>query len=211
MTNGQTAGSTRPMKAPYIIGLGGTTRARSTSEMVLRAVLREAEVLGARAELIAGPDLVLPIYAPESTHRDPAATRLIEALRCCDGVIIASPGYHGSISGLIKNALDYTEDLRDDKRPYFDGRAVGCIGCANGWQATGSVLAALRSIVHALRGWPTPLGITANTLDDLFDRDGVCRDQGFAVQLRVMAQQVMVFADLMRTHSSAPAADQASQ
>src|ERR1700676_654161 len=150
MTNVETAGSSRPMKAPYIIGLGGTTRARSTSEMVLRAVLREAELLGARAELIAGPDLVLPIYAPESTRRDPAATRLIEALRRCDGVIIASPGYHGSISGLIKNALDYTEALREDKRPYFDGRAVGCIGCANGWQATGSVLSALRSIVHAL-------------------------------------------------------------
>jgi len=161
--------------------------------------------------LIAGPDLVLPIYAPESTRRDPAATRLIEALRRCDGVIIASPGYHGSISGLIKNALDYTEDLRDDKRPYFEGRAGGCIGCANGWQATGSVLSALRSIVHALRGWPTPLGITANTLNELFDRDGVCRDQGFATQLRVMAQQVMVFADLMRAHSNAPAPDHPSQ
>ena len=63
----------------------------------------------------------------------------------------------------IKNALDYAEDTAKDARPYLDGRAVGCIACAYGWQATDSTLIAMRSIVHALRGWPTPLGVAANT------------------------------------------------
>jgi len=57
--------------------------------------------------------------------------------------------YHGSLSGLIKNALDSLEPLRDDVRPYLDGRAVGCIVVADGWQACGSALASLRGIVHA--------------------------------------------------------------
>ncbi len=180
-------------RPPLIVGIGGTTRLGSSSELVLRGALAEAAKLGARTEIVAGPDLVLPLYAPENPDRDPRAQRMIQLLRACDGVIIASPGYHGSVSGMVKNALDYIEDLRGDARPYLDSRAVGCIACAYGWQATGSVLAALRSIVHALRGWPTPLGIAANTLTDLFDSDGACTDQALSIQLRIMAEQVMTF------------------
>ncbi|WP_163579655.1 NADPH-dependent FMN reductase, partial [Klebsiella pneumoniae] len=79
-----------------------------------------------------------PMFAPERPDRSDEARALIAALRRADGIVISSPGYHGSMSGLIKNALDYTEDMRDDAQPYFDGRAVGCIACAAGWQATGS-------------------------------------------------------------------------
>jgi FMN reductase len=181
-------------RKPLIIGLGGTTRSGSSSELVLRAALAEAARLGAETELIAGPDLVLPLYAPEDPARDPAARRMIDLIQRCDGLIIASPGYHGSISGMIKNALDYIEDLRQDERPYLDGRAVGCVSCAYGWQATGSVLAALRSIVHALRGWPTPLGIGVNTLGPLFDADGACTDAALSGQLAILATQVVSFA-----------------
>jgi hypothetical protein len=46
----------------------------------------------------------------------------------------------GGISGLVKNALDYVEDLRDHELPYLDGRAVGCIGCAYRRQATTTTL-----------------------------------------------------------------------
>ena len=181
-------------RTPLIVGLGGTTRAGSTSELVLRGALAEAKKLGARTAIIAGPDLVLPLYAPEDPARDERAARLVELLRTCDGVIIASPGYHGSISGMIKNALDYIEDLRKDERPYLDNRAVGCIACAYGWQATGSVLAALRSIVHALRGWPTPLGIAVNSTVELFDKEGACVDAALSSQLAILAGQVVNFA-----------------
>ena len=88
-----------------------------------------------------------------------ARLALVDAVRAADGVIIASPGYHGSISGLVKNGLDGLEDLRDDVRPYLDGRAVGLIVAADGAQAAGATLSTLRNIVHALRGWPTPLGV----------------------------------------------------
>jgi FMN reductase len=180
--------------APLVVGIGGSTFAGSTSERLLGAALAEAAKLGARTQLIAGPNLMLPFYAPAQTPREAAALALIAALRAADGVIIASPAYHGSISGMVKNALDYVEELRTDKRPYLEGRAVGCIACASGWQATGPVLAALRSITHALRGWPTPLGIGANASAGLFDGEGVCTDETVKTQLGVMADQIVTFA-----------------
>jgi FMN reductase len=109
-------------------------------------------------------------------------------------VIVATPGYHGSLSGLIKNALDSLEPLREDARPYLDGRAVGCIVVADGWQACGSALSHLRSIVHALRGWPTPLGATVNSALKPFDETGALKDPRDLWQVETTAQQVVAFA-----------------
>jgi FMN reductase len=181
---------------PFIVGLGGTTRSGSTSEVALRFALRAAERAGATTSMLAGPALQLPMYAPEKAERSEGASELVSLLRRSHGVILASPGYHGSISGLVKNALDYVEDMRGDTAVYFDGRAVGCVACAQGWQATGSTLAALRSVVHALRGWPTPVGVAVNSSLNLFDAAGHCLDTGIGTQLEMMAQQVVAFAHM---------------
>jgi FMN reductase len=180
--------------SPLIVGLGGTTRDNSSSEKALRLAIRAAARRGARVEMVTGADLELPMYAPERAARDPGAVRLVSLLREADGIILSSPGYHGSISGLLKNALDYIEDMRADERPYLHARAVGCIACAYGWQATGTTLVAMRSIVHALRGWPTPLGIAINTAETEFDDEGGCLNAEVARNLDILGEQVVGFA-----------------
>lgn len=189
---------------PFIVAIGGTTRANSTSEKAVRVALKHAEDAGAKTRLFTGPELMLPIYDPARTDRTEAETELVEALRKADGIILASPGYHGTVSGLIKNALDYTEDLSRDNKAYFGARAVGCIGVAAGWQAANSTLVALRSIVHALRGWPTPMGITINSVEQQpFDKEGNCIDESLDEKLRYMARQVVVFAVMRFTARAA--------
>jgi FMN reductase len=179
---------------PRVVGLGGTPRDGSSSENALRVALAAAEAAGAETFLLCGRDLNLPLYDPSQETRSAEARNLIERLRDSDGVIIASPGYHGSISGLVKNALDYVEDMREDRRPYLEGRAVGCIVCAYGWQATGTTLTAMRSVAHALRGWPTPLGVAINSAQKVFNESSGCVDPLVQRQLVLLAQQVVEFA-----------------
>jgi FMN reductase len=179
--------------APLVVGIGGTMRPGSGTERVLRAALAAAERRGARTSLLAGPDLDLPMYAAHAGERTAAARALVERIGRADGVIIASPAYHGGVSGLVKNALDHVEELRDSRRPYLDGRAVGCIACAGGWQAAVATLSGLRSIVHALRGWPTPLGVALNTSEPVFGPDGALTDAAALAQLEILADQVVSF------------------
>jgi FMN reductase len=179
---------------PRILGLGGTTRQGSTSERALRAALDLAEQAGAQTDIVLADELELPAYAPERGAIGPQADRLLELVRRADGLILASPGFHGGPSGLIKNALDHLEELRGDDRPYLDGRAIGCIVCAAGWQATATTLAALRSTVHALRGWPTPLGVTINSTP-VGDVDPIV---AAGPQLRVLVDQVLGLARWQR-------------
>ncbi|HEX2103844.1 MAG TPA: NADPH-dependent FMN reductase [Solirubrobacteraceae bacterium] len=191
-----------PASAPLVVGIGGTLRPGSRTEQVLRAALTAVERRGARTVLVAGAALDLPMYAPPAGERSAAARTLVDRVAQADGVIVASPAYHGGVSGLVKNALDHVEDLRDASRPYLDGRAVGCIACAGGWQAAAATLTGLRSIVHALRGWPTPLGVALNTSDPVFGADGALVDATALAQLEIVADQVVSFA---RRHAGAGA------
>jgi FMN reductase len=176
-----------------VVGIGGSIRADSQSELALRIVLGGAEAAGAHTMAITGADLVLPFYDPAIDAVPDRAHRLVEAVREADGVVLVSPGYHGTVSGLVKNALDFIELLRDEPRPYLDGRAVGCVALAQGWQAAVTTLTALRSIVHALRGWPTPLGAALNTSEVSFDADGRT-DAQVEKTLRTIGEQVVEFA-----------------
>lgn len=180
-------------RAPFIVGIGGTTRPGSSTESALRVALRHAETLGAETLLFGGEALAaLEGYSPEQTTRSEGQRAIVEAVRRADAVIFASPGYHGGVSGLVKNAIDLLEDLRADSRVYLDGMPVGCIVTAAGWQGCNTTLGAMRSIVHALRGWPTPLGVTLNTAGvKLFDANGDCSDEQVAASLRVLAEQVV--------------------
>jgi FMN reductase len=181
------AGSPRPL----VVGIGGSGRPGSVTEWALDAALRGARQADAEIQTFEGTALsALPLYRPDDAARCAYALQLLDAVARADGLIVATPSYHGGVSGMVKNALDYLEDLRDYRRPYLDGRAVGCVVTSAGWQTGGATLSALRSIVHALRGWPTPLGLTVNVAESPV--------QAQAQRLHIIGQQVVDFANAFR-------------
>jgi FMN reductase len=178
----------------FIVGIGGTLREGSTSEHALRLALTHASQLGCDTQLFAGPELDLALYDPRRQARSPAESALVEALRRADGVIFSTPSYHGSVSGLIKNAIDYIEDMNQDDRVYLSGRAVGCMVCAYGPQAMGTTLSAMRDIVHSLRGWPTPFGAAINVTQQPFGHAGSPADPAVVQACETVALEVVQFA-----------------
>lgn len=181
---------------PLIVGLGGTTRPGSTSERALSAALAHAAELGCETLAVFSAELPREPYDPARSDRSPQAAALVAALRRADGVIIAAPSYHGGISGLIKNAIDFVEDMRGDARVYLQGRAVGCIVVAEGAQAMGSTLSSLRDVVHALRGWPTPYAAAINSSNRPFRDDGA--DPAALQACQLVASEVVAFARMAR-------------
>lgn len=159
----------------------------------MRLALSGAADSGARTSVLTGEALELPFYDTRVDDRTAAARQLLDEVRRADGIIIVSPGYHGGISGLVKNALDYLEDLRDDTPPYLDGKAVGPVAVAYGWQAAVTTLEQLRTTTHALRGWATPLGGAVNSAEVKFDESGAASDEKTMNTLRTVGQQVARF------------------
>jgi FMN reductase len=173
------------MTQPHIVAIGGTVRTTSSTGRALQAALRLAEARGARTTLLSGAAIDFPNFDPEAETAAPVAA-FVEVLRSADAIVIGSPGYHGSFSGLVKNALDHVELTARDPRPYFTDLPVGVIATAAGWQAAVTTLTALRAVVHALRGWPTPLGVAINSQDS----DAVERAEP---QIAMMVDQLFAF------------------
>ncbi len=179
------------MNPPLIVGLGGSTRPTSLTELLLRHTLDLCAAAGAVTRVFDGAFLAaLPTF--DADVPAPTAAELLDAVSQADGVILASPGYHGGLSGLVKNGIDHLEALRDAPRPYLDGRPIGTIVTAAGWQACGTALVSLRSTVHALRGWPTPFGAMVNSAEPMSDETGELNAR-IVGALAIVAQQVMEF------------------
>jgi FMN reductase len=189
-----------------VVGIGGSRRPGSSTEQVIATVLAELESRGAVTKMYGGESLLFPHYEP-GAPLTPAAADYIATVRAADAIVLGSPGYHGGISGLVKNAVDYLEELRDDPAPYLEGKAVGCVTTAYGWQAAVSTLSALRQTVHALRGWPTPYGIAMNVASGQCSFDGRFLDKRADESVGIVASQIMQFVTAFRDVPTANVAE----
>lgn len=189
------------MSGVQIALLGGSLRPGSVSEQVLRACADLAAVHAARVTVLTAAQLVLPPYVLDRTQRTPAANRLLSVLRAADGLVIATPTHHGGASGLLKNALDYVEDLADDMPAYLTGRAVGA--AAVGWSEHGAATAVadLRNTIMCLRGWATPMAVTVNSAAPPVAEGGIQANPQVMRRLEILVGQVAEFARQTRAVS----------
>lgn len=165
-------------------------RQGSSTERALLIACEAAREEGAEVALFDGAYIAsLPHYRGPDWKPETAAD-LIEAVRTADGVLIASPGYHGTVSGMVKNAIDYFEELATDERPYLHGRPIGLIVTAFGHQAANTGMTTMRTIAHALRGWPTPFGAALKVNSESFGENGDCLDPVVREQLELVGRQV---------------------
>ncbi|GFH39396.1 FAD-dependent oxidoreductase [Streptomyces pacificus] len=146
------------MRSPHIVLISGSLRSGSTSDQVAQWCARRCAEQGATTRVFTGAEIDFPAYRPGLAGTHEGAAALLGELRAADGVILVSPTYHASVSGLLKNALDYVNDI-GGPLPYLEGRAIGTVAVGTGVQGAVSTLATLRTVGHALRGWPTPVGV----------------------------------------------------
>lgn len=164
------------MKPIKIVGLGGSPRAGSASTRALELALSGAREAGAEVELIEVHALALPMYAP---GLDPTeeVRRYAAAVAEARGLLWSSPVYHGSISGVFKNALDWLELLSTLDPPYLTDKVVGLISTAGGVQGLQAVNT-MEFVVRALRGFTYPLTVPVDRAGQALavDESGNLRD-----------------------------------
>jgi FMN reductase len=198
-----------------IVGLGGSTASRSTSLAALQTALEGAADAGAEVELLDIRRLDLPMYNPEDEDagRPGSAARLIESCQAADGLLWSSPMYQGTISGALKNALDWLHPLGKRDPPYLHDKVIGLISAAGGTQGL-QAINTMEFAVRALRGWAVPYVVPVAAAHRIFDREGRIQDEGIELQLKTLGAEVVRvaerFADdksLHREHECARAAE----
>ena len=173
-----------------IVGLGGSIASSSRSLAALEAALEGAASAGAETQLLDLRELDLPMFDPERGELTQAVTELVEACHTADGMIWSSPMYHGTISGALKNALDWLRLLEDREPPYLHDKVIGLISTAGGTQGL-QAINTMEFATRALRGWAVPFVVPVASASRVFDQAGQTQYQSVERQLKALGGEVV--------------------
>lgn len=178
-----------------VVGLPGSLRPAGYTRMAVAAALRGAQQLGAATRLLDLVDYELFLFdgkRPES-QLPAGILRLRQALRDSHGIILGTPEYHGSFSGVLKNALDFMGFEE------FEGKMIGLVGVAGGRMGALDALNGLRAVGRSLHAWVVPEKFSIPDVARIFDADGHIHDRKTKERLLAVGRQVAHFAFI---HSS---------
>jgi NAD(P)H-dependent FMN reductase len=168
-----------------IVGISGSLRPESYSAQALNLVTTRVRALGAEVEILDLRTMSLPFCDGTDEYRDyPDVEKLRKAVKEADGLILVTPEYHGSVSGVLKNALDLMgfEELSD--------KVTGLISVLGG-QSNSNALNDLRTIMRWVHAWVIPEQIAIAQAWKAFDRDGKLLDEKLSQRFDQFAQSLV--------------------
>ena len=169
-----------------ILGVASSMRESSYSTRVLKLVLEKAEKRGAETKLLDLRELQLPMYHPEQ-NSSPELDKVTEYVKWADAFVLASPDYHGSMSGVMKNFLDF---FWSD----FAGKTFGYI-CASHEKGL-TVMDQMRTAVRQCYGWSMPYGVSVNSDQD-FDKQGNITNENILSRIETIARDLVAYGSLI--------------
>jgi NAD(P)H-dependent FMN reductase len=168
-----------------LVGISGSLRAGSYSYQALALAAHKARELGAAVTVFDLRTLQLPFCDGGDDYPDyPDVVKLKRTVLEADGLILSTPEYHGSVSGVLKNALDLMgfEEL--------SGKVVGCISVLGG-QSNNNALNDLRTIARWVHAWTIPEQIAIGQAWQAFDRQGQLTDEKLVERLDGFVQSLV--------------------
>lgn len=185
-----------------LLGVCGSMRAGSYSSRAAAAALEAARGYGAETRLAELREVRLPTYDPDDGAADHEGLRAAtEAVNWADALVLASPDYHGSMSGALKNFLDfYWEE--------FAGKLFGYV-CASHEKGL-TVMEQMRTSVRQCYGWSLPYGVSVYGEKD-FDSAGRITNSHVARRLRMLGRDLVVYGSLIRGQFKRDVADAAAE
>ncbi|GAX38329.1 NADPH-dependent FMN reductase [Nodularia sp. NIES-3585] len=168
-----------------IVGLGGSLRPDSYTQIALKVAAQRVEALGAEVEILDLRQLNLPFcHGGKEYPEYPDVQRLRDTVSGADGLILATPEYHGGVSGVLKNTLDLMsfDELSD--------KVTGVLSVLGG-QANSNALNELRLIVRWVHGWVIPEQIAIGQAWGAFSPEGKLLDEKLSERFDKFAQSLV--------------------
>ena len=173
-----------------ILGIAGSLRANSNSTRGLKKVLENVSTkYFAETSIVDLREEVLPIFDPSNrSEADLVVMNVTRKIVMADGYILASPDYHGSMSGAIKNLLDYYWKE-------FAGKTFGYIVASHEKGLT--VMDQMRTAIRQCYGWSLPYGVSIHGDHD-FNINGEIANKSLSLRLEMLARDIVVYSKLLR-------------
>lgn len=185
---------------PLIAGICGSLRPDGYTAKVLNLALQGASEMGTRTKFIDLRNVQLEFCDGMGNNASPSEdlVDLRETMQRAQGIIWATPEYHGSFSGVLKNALDLMGSQE------FKGKIIGLVGVAGGDMGAVNALNGLRMVGRSLGSWVIPHQASVASVYKAFNQEGELQDPKLANRIKEVGKHVARFAYL---HHSKDAKD----
>ena len=174
-----------------VLGLAGEYRASSKSGMLVNAALNLAKGQGAEVVFWDLSEQPLPLVGEEGCWTHPNVQAFQALLSECDAFFLSSPEYHGTMSGVMKNTMDWMYDK------HVGGKVFGLMSTLGG-VTNSNTLNHMRIALRWLHGWPVPEQLAVGHVKEAFDEDGHLVDESLKQRLESLVNSVLKAAEKLR-------------
>ena len=176
------------MATPKILAFAGSTRVDSFNKKLVRIAATGASDAGADVTVIDLLDFPMPLYDGDLEQREGLplnARKLREMMAANDGLLISSPEYNSSISGVLKNTIDWTSRQTDEDRvDCFKGKIAGLMSASPGRLGGLRGLVHVRAILENMGVIVIPNQVAISQANEAFNLDGAMNNEKQEQQVR---------------------------
>ena len=192
----------RAVKPPKVLAFAGATRTESWNKKLIRVAVRAVEEAGGEVTLIDLRDYPMPLYDGELERSDglPRKARELKSLMVSNQAFLLScPEYNSSISGVLKNTIDWISRPQPDEARYlaFKGKVAGLLSASPGNLGGVRGLLTVRQVLNTVGVLVLPTQFALAHAANAFHEDGTLKEDGHrAAVAAVVAEVVAVTARL---------------
>ena len=183
------------MTNPKILAFAGSTRTDSFNKKLIKIAADGARDAGAELTLIDLGDFPLPLYDGDLEQRDglPATARKLKDLMLShQGFLISSPEYNSSISGVLKNTIDWASRQSEGETPLacFKNKVAGLMSASPGGLGGLRGLVHVRAILGNIGVLVIPEQIAVAKAHEVFNIDGTMKNKDQEEQVKKIGANV---------------------
>lgn len=167
---------------PKILAFAGSTRTDSFNKKLVKIATSGAMDGGADVTLIDLRDFAMPLYDGDFEKQQglpPNTKKLKDLMLSNHGFLISSPEYNSSISGVLKNTIDWTSRQSEGEEPLacFKDKVAGIMSASPGGLGGLRGLVHVRAILENIGVLVIPDQISINNANEAFNVDGTLKDK----------------------------------
>ncbi len=170
--------------AVVIMGICGTYDLDSANGRMLEILLHECNNHGAETKVWDHGSKPLPLVGAEGSWDNENVKKFQEMAMSSDAFILSSPEYHGTMSGVMKNSLDWLYSK------HTSGKVFGLMSTLGG-QASNNTLNHMRIAARWIHGWVAPEQVAIPNIKEAFNEDGSLVDEEIMERVRSLASSIV--------------------
>jgi NAD(P)H-dependent FMN reductase len=179
-----------------VLAFSGSMRTDSLNRKLVRVAAAAVVRAGAEVGHLDLRDLALPLYDGDLEAQSglpEGARRFKQLMLAHDAFLISSPEYNSSISGVLKNAIDWASRPVPGEPPlvWFSGKIIGLMAASPGGFGGIRALATLRAILENLGSIVIPKQVALSRAHEAFNEAGALKDPKMQASIDALAQQLV--------------------